>query len=242
MKTITLALAAISLCIFSTLSHSTTYKVAAYTWEPFIGPGRSDGGISIKLLREIMLSQGHNIEVIPMSWSKALAVTEKGEVDILPAVWFTEERTKTMTYSKPYASNRIVFVKSKDDNYEYTGISSLDGKTVGIIDKYAYNEDFLANSNIRFSKSSSVLKNVKKVAGKRIDLTLDDEIVLKTITPIKILEQVAFTKNALSEKPLYITCYKTNSKCADIISSFNEGLKEMQDNGELAKVLKKLGL
>jgi polar amino acid transport system substrate-binding protein len=242
MKTITFALIALSLSVFSTFSHSTTYKVAAYTWEPFIGPGRSDGGISIKLLREIMLSQGHNIEVVPMSWSKALAVTEQGDADILPAVWLTEERTVKMTYSKPYASNRIVFVKSKDDSYEYTDIASLDGKTVGIIDKYAYNEEFLANDNIRFSKSSSVLNNVKKVAGKRIDLTLDDEIVLKTIIPLKVLEQVAFTKNALSEKPLYITCYKTNSKCDDIISSFNKGLKEMQDNGELAKVLKKLGL
>jgi len=242
MKTMILALITLSFSIFSTFSHSTTYKVAAYSWEPFISTDRTDGGISIKLLREIMLSQGHNIEVETMSWSKALVVAEKGVADILPAVWFTDERTIKMQYSEPYASNRIVFVKPKGDDYEYTGISSLDGKTVGIIDKYAYDEEFLANGNIRFSKSNTVLQNVKKVANQRIDLTLDDEIVIKTITPKDILDKVAFTKEALSEKPLYITCYKSNSKCADIISSFNKGLKEMQDNGKLAALFKELGI
>ena len=242
MKTIAFALITLSFSMLSTFSHSATYKVAAYGWEPFISIDRPDGGISIKLLQEIMLSQGHSIEVTPMSWSKALIVAEKGDADILPAVWFTDDRTIKMQYSEPYASNRIVFVKPKGDDYEYTGISSLDGKTVGIIDKYAYNEEFLANSNIRFSKSNSVLNNVKKVANQRIDLTLDDEIVIKTITPKDILDKVAFTKQALSEKPLYITCYKSNSQCADIISSFNKGLKEMQVNGKLAALFKELGI
>jgi polar amino acid transport system substrate-binding protein len=231
----------IALC-FTSLAHSTTYSVSAYAWEPFIGPSRSDGGISIKLLREIMLSQGHNIDVKPMSWSKALVVAEKGDIDILPAVWFTEERKKTMLYSEPYAYNRIVFVKHKADSYEYQGIDSLNGKVIGIIKEYAYNEELLANKEVRFSKSDSLLNNMKKVAAQRIDLTLDDEIVVKAMTPPDILNQVTFTKDALSEKPLYITCYKSNSSCKGIITSFNKGLKEMQANGALKKLLDQLGI
>ena len=239
MKSLVLALIALS---FTSLAHSTTYSVSAYAWEPFIGPSRSDGGISIKLLQEIMLSQGHNIDVKPMSWSKALVVAEKGDIDILPAVWFTEERKKIMIYSESYASNRIVFVKHKTDSYEYQGIDSLNGKVIGIIKEYAYNEELLANKEVRFSKSDSLLNNMKKVAAQRIDLTLDDEIVVKATTPEDVLKKTAFTKDALSEKPLYITCYKTNSKCKDVISSFNKGLKEMQENGKLKKILDQLGI
>ncbi|MGS2716636.1 substrate-binding periplasmic protein [Eionea flava] len=236
-----LIFAAIFLC-FSSLTYSASYTVSGYAWEPFIGSERSDGGISIKLLREIMNSQGHTIEVQPMSWSKALVVAEKGDIDILPAVWFTEERTEKMLYSEPYTSNRIVFVKHKTDSYEYEGMASLNGKVIGIIKKYAYSEELLANENIRFSKSDTLISNVKKVAGQRIDLTLDDEIVIKATTPPDVLQKVTFTKNALSEKPLYITCYKSNPECANIITAFNTGLKQMQSNGELDKLLKQLGI
>jgi hypothetical protein len=38
----------------------------------------------------------------------------------------------------------------------------------------------ITNSNIRFSQSSSLLKSIKKAGNKRINLTLDDETVIKT--------------------------------------------------------------
>lgn len=242
MKAITLALIIFSLSMFSTTSHSATYTVAAYPWEPFIDPSRSDGGISIKILQEVMLSQGHEIDVQPMPWGKALAVTEKGDVDILPGIWFSEERDKIMHYSEPYTYNRIVFVKHKSDSYEYKGIDSLNGKKVGIIKNYAYNEELLANGAIQFSKSSSLVRNMENVASQRIDLTLDDEIVIKATTSADVLANVAFTKDAFSEKGLSITCYKSNRNCESIISSFNKGLKEMQENGKLKTLLDQLGI
>jgi hypothetical protein len=66
--------------------------------------------------------------------------------------------------------------------------------------------------------------------------------LLYNLYPTAILDKVAFTKQVLSEKPLYITCYRSNSKYTDIISSFNKGLKERQDNGKLAALFKELGI
>lgn len=92
----------LTLCLFSCLAQTASaavYKVAAYAWEPFIDANRDDGGVSMEVVRRALETQGHTIEAVSMPWSRSLVMLEKNEVDILPAVWFTEERTKTMNYS-----------------------------------------------------------------------------------------------------------------------------------------------
>jgi hypothetical protein len=65
MKKITFTFIALSLIMmFSTASHSTTYKVAAYAWEPFISSDRTDGGISIKLLRDLCAKRTNNYDAL----------------------------------------------------------------------------------------------------------------------------------------------------------------------------------
>lgn len=230
----------LTLCVFSSLSltvSAATYKVAAYAWEPFIDAKREDGGVSMEVLRKALATQGHDIELVSMPWSRSLAMLEKNKVDILPAVWFTEERTHTMKYSDSYAANRLVFIKSKDSNYEFKGLNSLHDQVVAIVRNYAYDEAFLSDSNITFSVADSLVSNVKKVINKRVDLTIDDEIAAKAIIPQPLLEKIEFTTNALSESPLYVTCNKSNPKCETIITSFNQGLAILKANGTLDTLL-----
>jgi polar amino acid transport system substrate-binding protein len=232
----------IFLLIISSSAYADHFKVAAYAWEPFIDSKRDDGGISIALVRNIMESQGHTIELVSMPWARSLVMLEKNKVDILPAVWFTQERTKTMLYSESYAANRLVFIKKKGDDYEFNGLSSLYDKVVAVIRDYAYEETFLKDKNIKFSIADSLNSNVKKVITGRADLTLDDEIAAKSIIDSKLLSKIEFTKNALSEIPLFITCDKKNKKCASIIESFNKGLASMKEDGSLAQLFSELGL
>ncbi|MBX2809069.1 MAG: transporter substrate-binding domain-containing protein [Cellvibrionaceae bacterium] len=225
------------LLTISLSGHADTYKVAAYAWEPFIDKNRDDGGISIALIREIMKRQNHQIEVVSMPWARSLVMLEKNQVDILPAVWFTEERTQTMLYSDSYAANRLVFIKPKGSDYEFTGLPSLYDKVVGVVRDYGYDETFLNDKNIKFSVSNSLDSNVKKVLTNRVDLTLEDEIVAKTIIKPELLKQLAFTKEPLKNNPLFITCSKDNPKCKKMISDFNQGLASMQADGSLEKMI-----
>jgi polar amino acid transport system substrate-binding protein len=221
------------LLLISSFSHAATYKVAAYAWEPFIDTERKNGGISIGLLRKALESQGHSIELVPMTWTESLTMLEENKVDILPAVWFTEERTKTMMYSESYAANRLVFIKAKGSNYEFNGLPSLYNKHVGIVRNYAYDEKFLKDKNIKFSHADTLEENVKKVISGQIDVTLDDEIASQVSISSNLLSNIEFTKNALSESPLYITCNKTNPACKTIIEDFNKGLKVVKSKNKL---------
>ena len=232
----------ITLLLIPLISQAKTYTVAAYAWEPFIDAEREDKGISIALVRTIMQSQGHDIKLINMPWARSLAMLHKNKVDILPAVWYTDERTKTMRYSQSYAANRLVFIKAKGNNYEYSGLPSLYDKVVGVVRDYAYEENFLKDKNIQFSVADSLNSNVQKVISGRIDLTLDDEIAAKAIIKPELLQKIDFTKNALNEIPLFVTCSQSNPECASIINAFNNGLEKMQKDGSLKAFLVQLGL
>ena len=227
----------ILLLFISTLSFGDTYKLALYQWEPFTDSNKESGGISTEIIRRALQSQGHSIEIVKMPWSRALVQLDKKEVDILPAVWFTEERTETMNYSQPYTHNRLVFIKSKNSDFEFNGMKSLHGKVVGVIRGYAYDGKIKNEDKIKFSVSDSLESNIKKVINGRIDLTLDDEIATKAIISSQLIDKIDFTKNALNEVPLYITCNKASSKCDEIIRSFNQGLNTLIDNGSIQTLL-----
>ena len=221
-------------------SYAETFRVAAYPWAPFIDQDRKDGGIAIEVIRQALATQGHSIEVVNLPWVRALSMIKSNKIDIIPAAWHTQERSQFMQYSQYYAKNRLVFIKSKTDNYEFEGLDSLNGKVVAIVRDYAYGEDFLNNQNIEFSIANSLESNVKKVIARRAALTIADEIVAKSVIPPETLKQIRFTNNALSENTLHMTCSKTNPKCDDIIKDFNVGLKKIKTDGTLDLIINSL--
>lgn len=225
------------LLLLAPFTHADVLRIASYAWEPFIDAKRDDGGISISVVRKIFEDQGHTVELVNASWSDSLTLFNNNEIDILPAVWYKKKRGETMLYSTPYAKNRLVFIKPKGSQYEFDGLSSLHGKTVGTVKGYAYSEGFMRDQKIQRSEKDSLQTNVNGVIAGEIDLTIDDEIAAKASIGANQLAKIDFTKNALSEVPLFITCKKQSPKCDDLIEEFNVGLKIMKKNGSLQALL-----
>lgn len=229
------------LVLISPIAMSQTFKVGASQWAPYVDRNAPDSGISIELIQQIFSKQGHEIELIYEPWSRLLKDLDKGAVDILPAVWFKKERLESMIFSEPYLYNRLVFVKAKGDSFEFNSLEDLNDKVIGVVRAYAYDGKILDYPNATFAVAGTLASNLKKLTYKRIDLTLDDEYTIKFNASASILKQLEFSKNALDETPLHVTCAKSNEECATIIKIFNEGLNTMRESGELKHLLNSLG-
>lgn len=229
---------------FSAQSIADTVTAAQDPWAPFVQKDTASPGVSVEILIEAMKSQGHEVDFKIMPWTRALNEVKDGRIDVLVATWFTNERTSFLNYSEPYLENSLKFIKRKGDGYEYNGMDSLSGKTVGIIRNYGYGDDFLGASNFKKPEANDLVSNAKKLIAGRIDLTLEDELVAKsTLSGAGMnLADFEFTNNALSVNPLHVTSGLANPNNAKYIDAFNKGLAEIKSNGTFDKILAKYGI
>lgn len=211
----------------------------AEIYPPFATDANSSGGFAIEIVRSAFESQGYKLEVTYYPWARAMNEVTSGNYDVLINVWYTEERSNFLLYSDSYAENSVKFIKRKDDTFEYSSLDSLTGKKIGTIRKYGYGDDFLNATNFKKIEANSFIINLRKLITGRIDLTLEDELVARTIIlneAPSLIDEIKFTENELAQYNLYIAASLYNSNSGAVISIFNKGLKKIKSNGTLEKI------
>lgn len=218
---------------------------AADAYPPYMDPAHPKQGISLQIVRAAYATQGYVIDMHFVPWARAMNGVKNGEYDILPNAWWTQERARFLLYSEPYMQSEIKFIKRKGDPFEYHGLGSLTGKTVGIVKGYGYGDEFLNSTNFARPEVSEILQNVKKLVLGRIDLTLDDEIVARWIIKHRapsLMQSIEFTQNGLSSQQMHVTSSLENPRHQTIIDAFNKGLATIKANGTFDNILRENGL
>lgn len=223
-----------------------TLRAAGLTgYAPYSDEALPGKGFSNELIVEAMKRAGHTVEIVMLPWARALEGAVNGEFDILPSVWKTPEREKSLIYSDSYAINRVVFVKKAGDPFEFKTLGDLKGKKVGIVKEYGYGAEFLSNPDFSREETTGIGFNLKKIALGRIDLTLDDAYTLQSIintqTP-ELRSELALTQGALSENPLYMTFSRKRPDAQKLADAFNGELARMRADGSYDRILDKYGM
>lgn len=218
---------------------------AADAYPPYVDPERPGDGLAMEIVRAAFALQGFDVKLEMVPWARAEQGVTEGRYDILVDVWRTEAREKVMLFSTPYAVSKIKFIKLKGDPFEFTGLSSLDGKRIGAIRGYGYGEAFENPTQFVREDTSSLKSNLQKLVLKRIDLTLEDEITAKAVIEQQLPEyksMLDFSNASLSNNPLYVSAGIKNPKHKAIIEAFDKGFEAIKLNGTLKKIYKKYGL
>ncbi len=214
-------------------------------WPPFVDEDSPTQGISMEIIRAAYATQGYEVVQEFMPWARAEEGVINGDYDILPDVWFTEERGEQMMFSDHYVVNEVKFIKKKGDPFEYDGLESLDGKIVATMRGYGYGDDFLNADNFERAEGDDMIQNINRVTAELVDLTIEDEIVASARMAADepgLLDEVEFTENALSSNPLYISAGYNNPRHEEIITAFNNGLEAIKEDGTYEEILARYGI
>nr|WP_321502344.1 transporter substrate-binding domain-containing protein [uncultured Dethiosulfovibrio sp.] len=212
-------------------------------WPPFTDPEKPSKGLAVEIAEAAMKTQGYRLEMSFMPWARAEEGVKKGTYDFLLCTWMTEERKSVLFYSEPYSENRLAFVKPKGSDFEFRGIDSLKGLSVGVIRDYSYGDDFMNATGFKREVASDFLTNAKKLVAGRIDLTIEDEVVASSsLMGTDLADKIAFTENALSVESLYVTSGLVNPRHKELIEAFNRGLEEIKKDGTYDLILGHYGL
>lgn len=218
---------------------------ASDPYPPFVDPKHPKEGLSLEIVRAAFKTQGYEVKMSIMPWARAEAEVKKGTYDILPDVWMTDARKKDFMFGKPYVSNKVKFVFLKENRFEYDGMKSLEGKKVGTVRGYGYSDEFLKADKFKREEVADFMTNIRKLIAKRLDLTLEDELVAKAQIAKedpKILDQIRFTANSFSVNDLHVASGIKNPRHKEIIEAFNKGLEIIKADGTAARILASYGL
>lgn len=220
-----------------------TITAAQDPWPPFV-QDKGDPGLSVDLVRAALEHEGYDLKMTIMPWARAIDQVKEGNIDILVATWYTDERTAYLRYSEPYIQNQVKFIKRVGDDFEYNGLDSLTGKTVGIVRDYGYGDEFSSAPNFTRPETNNIASNLLKLESGRIDLTLEDQIVALSTMKNEGIDPSAFefTANALSVNNLHVSSGIANARSEEIIAAVNRGLAAIRENGKMAELLKKYGI
>lgn len=233
----------VSLLLLPLVSSAEPVTAAQDPWPPFVQEGNPPG-ISVELVSAAMKTQGYDFQMKIMPWARSIEEVKNGNIDFLIGTWYTDERSAYLRYSDHYAINQVKFITQANSDFEYNGMGSLDGKSVGIVRGYGYGDDFLNAPNFSRPEANNMAANLRKLMAGRIDMTLEDEIVARSQMKAAGLDagKFRFTNNSLSENKLHVSSGIANARSEELINAFNKGLAAIKENGTFDAIMKKYGV
>lgn len=219
--------------------HATQLNVATSEWLPYVGQDLPNHGLAIDIVNTALQRAGYEPVVEIKNWSRTLEGANVGVYDLIAAAWYSNERARQFTFSKPYLYNEIKILKRADSNFEFNSLADLQGKSIGVVEDYAYGDAF---AQVQAEKVAVpyVLLNIYKVLKGEVDLTLGDERVLGYEIEHNIDDgsELVILPNPLTRKSLHIAVSKQNPRHEEIARAFDTAIDSMRADGTLARILK----
>ncbi|MDT0602676.1 response regulator [Thalassotalea castellviae] len=143
-----------------------------------------------------------------LSWSQAFDEFKQGKIDVMPAIFYTDERAKNINFTNPYFEISLVLV-SKANAFYAESLSSLAGKKLGLITDYVYDELIQQQyPNIELVSVKSVEEGLKLLQTGKIDAFMDsiaainyqinknkiNDIIITAFTPYRLELTMAVRK------------------------------------------------
>lgn len=180
-------------------------------------------GYNFEFLQEISKHSGLQYEVIDtVSWESALQMIIRGEIDLLPAVYYTEERADQMLFSTQPMCNiyTTLNVRPDDQRYNYEDFEAFQGMHVGIISGGIDGENFKA-----FCQEHGITLQIHEYDETDKLLAALDEGTLDGVAITHLGKNSTFRSVAqFSPSPLYIAVSKQRE---DLLEELNRAMNDI---------------
>lgn len=226
-----------------------TVKLRADQWMPFNGtPEAEKPGYVIDVARAIFVPKGIAVDYVTMPWIDTLKAARAGEIDGAIGANVTEG-ADLVEGAEPIGVPKMALFVRKEDPWKYENIQSLNTVKLGAITDYSY-WDALdayikshADKNITFFKGDNPLTEaLTKLNAKEIDVMPETLPVFVWALKSRGLAFADYHIAYLTEgQPIFIAFSKT-AQGRHFAKVFNDGLRELRANGQLAKILASYGI
>ncbi len=190
-------------------------------------------GFSVDLTRSIARVMGLDIEIKLMPWEIVRKGIDDGTIDIIPGMFYSEERAKNYDFSTPFSIvSSSIFIRKKSQSLE--SIDDLRNKEI-IIMRGEVMHDYVVKHQLtdKLLLTDTIEDALRLLASGKGDLALLAD------TPgrywIKELKLTNIVTTGKSLEP-FKNCYAVRKGDVLLLSRFNEGLNILKNTGEYNKL------
>lgn len=237
------AIAAMMLTLFAACGKKTEKYVIATdtTFAPFEFTDAEGNfvGIDVELLAAIAADQGFEYELQSLGFNAAVTALETSQADgVIAGMSITEERKLKYNFSDAYYDSGVVMAIAADNN-DVKSYADLKGKTVAvksgtegqtfaesIKDTYGFTVDVLESSGLMYEAVKS---------GTAVACFEDYPVMGYGISQGNGLKMVTDMEQGSS----YGFAVLKDAGNDDLVKMFNEGLKNLKENGKYQEILDK---
>ncbi len=221
-----------------------TIRLATVQWEPYYGRGLKNQGYISEITRKAFERAGYEVEIRFMPWKRAIHDTKNGHYDGLMGLYHTKERAEWLNYSESIAAIRIVLFSHKEKDITYSKLSDLKPYKIGIERGFAYTEEFDSADFLQKEPVREGMLNYKKLLKGRIDLVAASEKVFLHMVNSKgenASDKLRVIEPPLTVSRIYNGITRKKKGHEKIVADFNQGLKQIKQDGTFDEILRNHG-
>ncbi|MBD1583114.1 substrate-binding periplasmic protein [Pseudoalteromonas sp. S16_S37] len=206
------------------------------TWPPYIN--ENGHGLINDLVSAAFRAQGIEFEFKTAPFSRIVKMAENNQIDLVAALWTTEQRRASMLFSTPYFHNELVLISNNTTPIDYQGIESLRFRSVATVRGYSYHALLDGIDELTITDVLSLHTCLELVNKGRVELAIADYLAFEyERSKHPEFNQLKAYFPAIIRWPLHIGVSKANPNAEQIIKRFNLGLSKIQQNGEYNQIL-----
>ena len=232
-----------------------TKKVTLTTldWEPYIGASLPGHGYVYEIVSEAFKSVGYQVEIKFYPWARAVDEAKSGQADGLFPEYYDDGRKAEFIFSDSFPGGPVGLMARKDSKITFSAdprkeqtkvLQGLKQYSFGVVRDYVNTQEFDGATFLKKDLADSDEQNIKKLAGKRIDLIFIDKFVATYLIKTKLphaAQELEFLEPPLEVKPLYIVFSKKAPGYEQKTKDFNAGMANLAKAGTIKAIMKKYG-
>ncbi len=229
-------------------------RIRADEWLPYNGGSNmKPPGYMIEMAKLIAERNGHTIQYRHMPWEDALDGTRQGSFDCVVGAYKSDAEGFAFP-ARGWGYGDNAFFGFSDNPWRYSGIASLEGVRVGVLEGYSYGDELDAYIEQHKDDASrivvvpvvgrAIVKLIANLVSRRIDVFLEDSnVAAYGIAQSKMEEgRIVALGEASEAEEVHIACTPADPRGRRYADMFDAGLTQLRASGELAQILAKYGL
>ncbi|MBF0227079.1 MAG: transporter substrate-binding domain-containing protein [Desulfobacterales bacterium] len=251
-KLLVVVLSITILAVFYNNSSADEITLGADVWCPLnCEPDSNDPGYVVELAKEIFAKSGHTVTYKIIPWARAIKECREGRISGIIGAYVDDAPDFVFPENEIGMIGNSIFTNI-DNNWKYTGISSLSTISLGVIRDYAYTEEidqyiekyYSEPNRIQIASGKTPLENnINKLNADRMDALIEAEPVFwYTANKMGMKDKLRSAGKVGSPAKAYVAFSPSMPKSKEYAKILSDGIEELRKSGKLLKICEKYGL